>query len=163
MRSTLRILHLEDDRHDAELVRDTLAAHGVLADIERVDREADYIAQLEHEFDLILADYSLPSFGGSAALTIAQTRQPDTPFIFVSGTLGEDLATEALKSGATDYVLKNRLLKLPHSVRRAISEVDERVHQPIDVDAPGPRKVAGDRDISSKSELTVDVHVALPI
>ena len=127
MKTTLRILHLEDDRRDAELVRDMLAANSIVADVERVDCECDFVAQLEqNEFDLILADYSLPSFSGISALTIAQEKQPDKPFIFVAGTLGEEAAIETLKSGATDYVLKHRLQKLPRSVWRAMSEVEER-------------------------------------
>ena len=127
MKTTLRILHLEDDRRDTELVRDTLAANSIVADVERVDCEGDFVAQLEqNEFDLILADYSLPSFSGISALTIAQEKRPDKPFIFVSGTPGEEAAIETLKRGATDYVLKRRLQKLPLSVWRAMSEVEER-------------------------------------
>jgi PAS domain S-box-containing protein len=127
MKTMLRILHLEGDRRDAELVRDTLEANSIVADVERVDCECDFVAQLEqNEFDLILADYSLPSFSGISALTIAREKRPDKPFIFVSGTLGEEAAIEALKSGATDYVLKRRLQKLPLSVWRAMSEVEER-------------------------------------
>src|ERR1700674_3414250 len=127
MKTMLRILHLEDDRRDAELVRDTLAAHSILADVARVDSECDFVAHLEqNEFDLILADYSLRSFSGISALTIARKKRPDKPFIFVSGTPGEEAAIETLKRGATDYVLKHRLQKLPLSVWRAMSEVEER-------------------------------------
>src|ERR1700687_3300797 len=107
MKTTLRILHLEDDRRDAELVRNMLAANSIVADVKRVDCECDFVAQLEqNEFDLILVDYSLPSISGISALTIAREKSPDKPFIFVSGTLGEEAAIEALKSGATDYVPK---------------------------------------------------------
>jgi PAS domain S-box-containing protein len=130
MKTTLRILHLEDDRRDAELVRDTLAASSIVADVERVDCECDFVTQLEqNEFDLILADYSPPSFSGISALTIAREKRPDKPFIFVSGTPGEEAAIETLKSGATDYVLKHRLEKLPLSVWRAMSEVEERTER----------------------------------
>lgn len=123
----LRILHLEGDRRDAKLVRDTLAANSIVAEVERVDCECDFVARLErNEFDLILADYSLPSFSGISALTIAQEKRPDKPFIFVSSAPGEEAAIETLKSGATDYVLKQRLQKLPRSVCRAMSEVEER-------------------------------------
>ena len=127
MKTTLHILHLEDDRRDAELVRDMLASNSIVADVKRVDCECDFVAQLEqNEFDLILADYSLPSFSGISALMIAREKRPNKPFIFVSGTLGEEAAIETLKSGATDYVLKHRLQKLPLSVWRAMSEVEER-------------------------------------
>jgi PAS domain S-box-containing protein len=132
MKTTLRILHLENDRHDAELVRETLATNSIIADVERVDCECDFVAQLEqNDFDLILADYSLPSFSGISALTIAQEKRPDKPFIFVSGTPGEEAAIETLKSGATDYVLKHSLQKLPLSVWRAMSEVEERIEHEL--------------------------------
>jgi PAS domain S-box-containing protein len=127
MSHELRILHLEDDRSDAELVRETLAADGIVAEVECVDTEAGYVTALEgHMFDLILADYSLPSFDGGTALAIANKRAPGIPFIFVSGSLGEEVAIESLKSGATDYVLKHRLQRLSHAVYRAIEERSER-------------------------------------
>src|SRR6185503_14776581 len=123
----LRILHLEDDRRDAELIRETLAADGIIAEVECVNNEASYVSALErNRFDLILADYSLRSFDGDTALTIANTRAPGVPFIFVSGSLGEEVAIESLKSGATDYVLKHHLQRLSHAVYRAIEERRER-------------------------------------
>ena len=123
----LKILHLEDDRSDAELVRETLAADGIVAEVECVDTEPGYVSALERrKFDLILADYSLPSFDGGTALAIANQRAPGIPFIFVSGSLGEEVAIESLKSGATDYVLKHRLQRLSHAVYRAIEERSER-------------------------------------
>src|SRR5258705_3959908 len=123
----LTILHLEDDRRDAELVRETLAADGIIADVECVDSESGYVCALKRrKFDLILADYSLPSFDGGTALAIANKRAPGIPFIFVSGSLGEEVAIESLKSGATDYVLKHRLQRLSHAVYRAIEERSER-------------------------------------
>jgi len=123
----LRILHLEDDRSDAELVRETLAADGIVAEVECVDTETEYVTALDRQrFDLILADYSLPSFDGGTALAIANKRAPGIPFIFVSGSLGEEVAIESLKSGATDYVLKHRLQRLSHAVYRAIEERSER-------------------------------------
>src|SRR5258705_3636599 len=123
----LTILHLEDDRRDAELVRETLAADGIIADVECVDTESGYVCALKRrKFDLILADYSLASFDGGTALAIANKHAPGIPFIFVSGPLGEEVAMEGLKSGATDYVLKHRLLRLSHAVYRAIEERSER-------------------------------------
>ena len=123
----LKILHLEDDRSDAELVRETLAADGIVAEVECVDTEPGYVCALERrKFDLILADYYLPSFDGGTALEIANKKAPEIPFIFVSGSLGEELAIESLKSGATDYVLKHRLQRLSHAVYRAIEERSER-------------------------------------
>src|SRR6202165_1218615 len=127
MESPLRVLHLEDDSRDAELVRETLEAEGIGCHITRVDTEVDFIASLEQGgFDLIFADYTLPSFDGLSALKIAHQTRPHVPFIFVSGTLDEEVAIEALKIGATDYVFKTRLSRLVPSVRRALREADER-------------------------------------
>lgn len=132
MHASLRILHLEDDHLDAELVRETLAVDGLVAQIECVDNRAAYVAALDNaDFDLILADYTLPSFDGNSALAIATEKRPDIPFIFVSGSLGEEVAIESLKSGATDYVLKHRLQRLSHAVHRAIAERQERKRRRI--------------------------------
>jgi PAS domain S-box-containing protein len=128
MKSEVRILYLEDDPRDAELVQETLANDGIRCQVTRVETEADFIASLEQGvFDLILADYTLPSFDGLSALKIARQRSPSVPFIFVSGTLGEEVAIEALKVGATDYVFKTRLSRIVPSVRRALREAEERI------------------------------------
>jgi PAS domain S-box-containing protein len=128
MHSPLRILHLEDDFRDAELVQETLAADGVACQVTRVETEAHFIACLERgSFDLIVADYTLPSFDGMSALKIAQQTRPYVPFIFVSGTLDEEVAIEALKIGATDYVFKTRLSRIVPAVQRALREADERL------------------------------------
>ena len=123
----LRILLLEDSPLDAELVLTRLMEDGVASEAVRVETRADYLAELERDrFDLILADYSLPSFDGGSALAIARERCPEVPFIFVSGALGEELAIETLKDGATDYVLKDRLERLVPSIQRARREAEER-------------------------------------
>ena len=123
MKSPLRILYLEDDPNDAELVHAMLEAEGVVCQVTRVETRIDFQASLEQDgFDLILADYTLPSFDGISALKIAVEKRPELPFIFVSGTLGEEVAIEALKIGATDYVLKTRLSRILPSVRRALRE-----------------------------------------
>ena len=130
MNSPLQVLHLEDNAADTELIQATLDAEGVRAKLSRVEAEVDFIGALKDErFDLILADYTLPSFDGLSALRIAQQRAPDIPFIFVSGTLGEDIAIEALKTGATDYVLKTRLSRLVPSVQRALRAAEERAER----------------------------------
>jgi PAS domain S-box-containing protein len=127
LKSPLRILQLEDDPKDAELVQETLATDGFACQATRVETKTDFIASLElGGFDLILADYSLPSFDGLSALTLAREKCPDVPFIFVAGTLGEDVAIEALKIGATDYVSKTGLSRLVSSVKRALREAQER-------------------------------------
>jgi PAS domain S-box-containing protein len=125
--SPLRILHLEDDPKDAELIQAVLEAEGFICQVTRVDTQADFLASLEQGgFDLILADYTLPSFDGLSALALTLEHSPEVPLIFVSGTLGEEVAIEALKIGATDYVLKERLSRIVPSVRRALREAQER-------------------------------------
>ena len=120
---TLRLLHLEDDDLDAELAAETIRADGLAVEISRVQTRDDFIAALRAtEFQIILADYQLPSFDGLSAQSLAAEMQPDTPFIFVSGTLGEEIAVERLKAGATDYVLKQRMPRLPAAIRRALAE-----------------------------------------
>jgi PAS domain S-box-containing protein len=127
MNSQLRILHLEDDSRDAELVRETLEAEGIPCQVACVESEAPFIAWLEKGgFDLIFADYTLPSFDGLSAVKIAHQIRPLVPFIFVSGTMDEEVAIEALKIGATDYVFKTRLSRLAPSVRRALREAGKR-------------------------------------
>jgi PAS domain S-box-containing protein len=128
MKSQLRILYLEDDPRDAELVQETLAIDDIRCLVTRVETEADFIASLRQGgFDLILADYTLPSFDGLSALKIARQESPHVPLIFVSGTLGEEVAIEALKIGATDYVFKTRLSRIVPSVQRALREAEERI------------------------------------
>src|SRR6202049_2180533 len=128
MKSPLHILYREDDPRDAELVQQTLAMNNITSFMTRVETEADFIASLKQGgFDLILADYTLPSFDGMSALKIAQRDWPHLPLIFVSGTLGEEVAIEALKIGATDYVFKTRLSRIVPSVQRALREAEERI------------------------------------
>ncbi len=123
----LRFVLLEDDAHDAELVQLELARNDVDVEWQLVASECEFKAALHPEPpQLVLADYTLPGFDGLAALKIVQRTCPDVPFIFVSGSLGEERAIEALKSGATDYVLKDRLQRLPAVVRRALTEARER-------------------------------------
>ncbi|HXI30478.1 MAG TPA: response regulator, partial [Vicinamibacterales bacterium] len=97
MQNRLRLLHLENDAADAELIQGTLASAALRCDMTRVETESDFVSALQQGgFDLILADYTLPSFDGVSALRIAQRQCPGIPFIFVSGTLGEDVSIESL-------------------------------------------------------------------
>lgn len=128
MKQPLDLLYLEDDPIDAELAVETLASSGISCSVNRVETEAEFVASLERGgFDLILADYTLPSFDGLSALKIARLRRPLVPFIFVSGTLDEEVAIEALKIGGTDYVFKTRLSRIVPSVQRALREAEERL------------------------------------
>ena len=127
MTKDIRILILEDQAIDAELVEEELREAGIDFSSLRVDtRDAFQRALTEFGPHLILADYQLPSFDGLEALDMVRTQSPEVPFIFVSGVLGEEVAIEMLHAGATDYVLKQRLSRLGPAVRRALSEVEER-------------------------------------
>ncbi|MGA2761634.1 MAG: PAS domain-containing protein [Candidatus Cybelea sp.] len=127
MRHPFRILSVEDDPKDTGLIQDLFEAEGITCEITRVDTQASLLGLLKQGgVDLILADYSLPSFDGLSALKLAIEVSPDVPFIFVSGTLGEELAIEALKLGATDYVLKTSLSRLVPSVQRALREATQK-------------------------------------
>ena len=128
MNAPLRILYLENDLADAELVQETLEADGIACELTRVEAEGEFRAALRRGgFDLILADYTLPAFDGLSALRIVRQQLADVPFIFVSGTLGEEVAIDALKMGATDYVFKTRLSRLVPAIHRAMREAGERV------------------------------------
>jgi diguanylate cyclase len=127
MQDELRILILEDRPEDAELLERELGRGGLAIRPCRVETRDDFEAMLQRfEWDLILSDYSLPRFDGLSALELARRLAPDAPFIFVSGTIGEDRAIESLKLGATDYIVKDRLARLGPAVRRALDEVAER-------------------------------------
>jgi DNA-binding response OmpR family regulator len=118
----LKILILEDAPFDAELINRELKRSGMnFSSIRVEEEEEDYLNELKSfKPDVILADHSLPHFDGISALKIAKDKSPDVPFIFVSGRMGEDFAIEALKCGATDYVLKGSLSKIVHAVNRAL-------------------------------------------
>lgn len=118
---------LEDDAADAELTKFALRKGGLNFSLERVETKAEYLKALQEQTpSLILSDYSLPGFNGHDALSIALEQCPEIPFIFVTGTMGEEVAIETLKSGATDYVLKTRLSRLTPAVNRALREARER-------------------------------------
>ncbi|WP_034298554.1 EAL domain-containing protein [Herbaspirillum sp. RV1423] len=122
----LRIIFVEDVVEDAALVHEMLERSGLSSTLERVDTEAAFLEAIGRHADVILCDFSLPSFDGMTALQIAKEKAPAIPFIFVSGTIGEELAIQALRFGAYDYVLKNNIARLPSSVRRALQESHER-------------------------------------
>ena len=126
----MRILLLEDSDFDAELVAEHLRKLEPQPLISRAISDADFLTALAGgPYDIILADYSLPGFDGVAALELASEHAPGTPFIFVSGVLGEEIAIDSLRNGATDYVLKQRLIRLPAAVSRAVAEARERAER----------------------------------
>jgi len=125
MKAKVRILNLEDSAADSELIQVWLEAAGVECAVVRVETEADYLRALEEEgVDLIVADLALPSFDGASALELARRHRPEIPFIFFSGTMGEDAAIESFRKGATDYVLKQRPARLVAAVQRALQEAE---------------------------------------
>jgi hypothetical protein len=123
----LSVLHLEDNCADREMVSRMLSRDGLVCQFHQVKTRVEFEAALrEQVFDIIISDFSMPSYDGLSALAVAQKVQPKVPFVFVSGTIGEERAVETLKSGATDYVLKERLDRLGAAIRRALREAQER-------------------------------------
>jgi PAS domain S-box-containing protein len=123
----IRILTVEDSPLDAELIERELRQAKLDFSSQRVETEQDFRAALESsDPDVILADFNLPHFDGISALKIAHALVPETPFIFVSGSIGEERAVQALLEGATDYILKDRLSRLPAAITRALDERRER-------------------------------------
>src|SRR4051812_5795259 len=117
----MKVLHLEDNANDAELVRILLSTEWPNCAVTCVATRDDFIAQLRLErFDIILSDFALSTVDGIEALRLAKTQTPETPFIFLSGTMGEDRAIEAVRLGAEDYILKDRMKRLVTAVTRSL-------------------------------------------
>lgn len=123
MKKNTKILHLEDSVNDAELIRTIIESGGIGHDYILTDSKEEFINILENQhIDLILCDYSLPDVAGNEALNYVKENHNKIPFIFVSGSIGEDIAIESMLNGATDYVLKNRLERLNPAIKRALHE-----------------------------------------
>ena len=122
MSQPLRVLLAEDNPDDAELVLRTLRHAGFDPDWQRVETEQDFLDRLQPDLDIILSDYEMPTFNGPGALDLLKRSGMDIPFIIISGTIGEDLAVEMMRRGATDYLLKDRLARLGISVRHALEQ-----------------------------------------
>ncbi|MGA0611523.1 histidine kinase [Caldimonas sp. KR1-144] len=120
----LRVLHLEDSELDHELTLAHLRRGGLLPDARRVETEADYIAALAEPWDVILSDFNLPGFSGLSALQILRAGDLLLPFIIVSGEIGEDVAVQAMRNGANDYLLKNNLARLVPAMLHAIDATE---------------------------------------
>ncbi len=124
--SAIKILHLEDNPADAQLVQAMLKKSNLVFEYFFADNETDYLFHLQNEeIDIILSDYHLPDYSGNEALQVARTLYPLIPFVFISGTMGEDAAIESLVNGATDYVLKNKLGRVGAAVQRAYKEAQD--------------------------------------
>lgn len=125
MSDPIKVLLVEDEPNDAELVLRTLRRGGLACEGLRVDTEADFRRELDtFAPDIVLSDFSMPLFDGMEALAVAHRSHPHIPFIFVSGTIGEEYAIQALKNGATDYVLKHDLARLRPAVDRALQDAE---------------------------------------
>jgi signal transduction histidine kinase len=128
--NVIRVLHLEDNPDDLEIIRNSLVGGGLCCHIQAVQTRGDFESRLKTEtWNVIVADLTLPGFNGYTALEIARTVCPTTPFIFVTGTMGEDVAVETLKLGATDYILKHKLgrlelLRYTQALERSNEELD---------------------------------------
>ncbi|HEX3914766.1 MAG TPA: EAL domain-containing protein [Steroidobacteraceae bacterium] len=125
MKTQLNLVVVEDSVADAELLSRHLSKAGIECVINRVQTEAEFLSALSQiKPDLILSDFSLPNFSGLRALDLAVVHAPDIPFIYVSGTIGEERAIDALRRGATDYVLKSNLSRLSSAIERALREAE---------------------------------------
>jgi PAS domain S-box-containing protein len=125
MEQLIHILHLEDDPADAELVHARIEAAGLVCQITRIQTGEELGQALRQGgYDVILADFRLPMYDGMSALQLVRELHPDLPFVFVSGTMGEEAVIEGLTAGATDYVLKQNLLRLPSAIKRALHEAE---------------------------------------
>ena len=130
----LRLLILEDNPDDAELMVLELEKEGYIVAWEIVETEEDFKKSLQRPLDLILADYKLPSMNALDALEIVKKIAPLVPLVVISGTIGEEFAVECIKAGATDYVLKDKLFRLGPVVKRALKESKEyRKHMQVDI------------------------------
>ncbi|MGH7200320.1 MAG: response regulator [Planctomycetaceae bacterium] len=127
----LRMLLLEDEPLDAELIRDHLNNEGIDCELTRVSSRDDFERELSagHGYSLVLSDFTVPQFDGLAALRWTRQKHPDLPFIFISGAVGEDRAIGFLREGATDYVLKHRIERLAPAVQRALRETEDRIQR----------------------------------
>jgi CheY-like chemotaxis protein len=129
----LRALLVEDSADDADLLRRELVRSGFDPETERVASAAEFSAALESkDWDIVLSDFSMPGFGGTAALDLLQARRLDIPFIIVSGTVGEDVAVEVMKAGAHDYFAKGKTIRLGSAIEREVREAERRRRLAVD-------------------------------
>jgi len=152
MNQSLRILHIEDVTSDAELIERTLRKSGIEFEKLLVETKEEYVRAL-HEFipDIILSDHSLPAFNSLEALEILKQRKTNTPFILITATVSEEFAVSVMKQGASDYILKDRLQRLPNAIMNAIGK-----HQSDNERRIYLEKIFASEALFSKAELLAD-------
>ncbi len=138
---TLRILHLEDSALDHELLLAHLRRGGLRAQVRRVDSEVEFLASLRQAWDVVVSDYNLPGFSGLAALEILKASGRLLPFVIVSGEIGEETAVQAMRNGASDYLLKSNLARLSPALDLAIEANENR-----------RARVAADRELAASRQ-----------
>jgi signal transduction histidine kinase len=152
----LRVLHIEDSQLDHELMLAHLQRGGLLVSTRRIETEGDFLAALEEEWDIILSDYNLPCFSGLTALELLKASGRLVPFILLSGEIGEDTAVEAMRNGASDYLLKNNLARLVPAVEHAIEANETRLDK-----AYSERALAASRERLSELAQHLQTSVEL--
>jgi signal transduction histidine kinase len=138
----LRVLHLEDSELDHQLTLAHLQRGGLKVSLRRIDSEAEFLAALDDDWDAIISDYNLPGFSGLVALDLLKAHGLGVPFILVSGEIGEDTAVEAMRNGASDYLLKNNLARLVPALLHAVEATETRrarVRADLELDASRQR------------------------
>jgi two-component system cell cycle sensor histidine kinase/response regulator CckA len=160
MKSSLHILHLEDNPRDAELISSLLESDGLDCAIRHVKTKEEFeSAIVTDEFDVILSDFALPNYNGLSALQEARRKVPAVPFILLSGTVGEEVAIQSLKTGATDYVLKQRPARLVQAIRRALEETEERARLQIAEDRVREQAALLDKAQDAIHVRDMDEHI----
>src|SRR5580704_19512704 len=126
MAKPLNVLIVEDSPDDADMMVAELRRAGFAPKWKRVQTELDFLAEIKKSPDIILSDYSMPQFNGLRAAELLRKNGSDIPFILISGTVGEEVAVDAMKRGATDYLLKDRLARLGKAVEHALRDAQDR-------------------------------------
>ena len=126
----MKLLHLEDNDSDAELAAAVICREWPDCEITRLATAREFKASLQIEnYDLVLSDYTMPGFDGLSALEVVRSTCPDTPFVFLSGTIGEERAVQLMKLGAQDYVIKGNVRRLVPAIERELKEAELRREQ----------------------------------
>ncbi len=155
----LRLLHLEDSELDHELMLAQLRRGGLNVEARRIDSEAEFLRALEQPWDVIVSDYNLPGFSGLVALDLLMASGHDVPFVLVSGEIGEDTAVEAMRNGASDYLLKNNLARLVPALLHAVeAHLTRRARERADLELGASRQRL--RELAQHLQTSVEMERA---